>query len=298
MLEPLFGYVPVLFTLIALVVCFIPDPRREIIPVDPPAIAGSEMPDARERPLCARNMTRFFHAYFLYLFAYTGSAAYLSLYLKSLGATPMWLTGVFAAGVICEVLVMSQVGRLSDRFGRRPLLALSFALMPLRLLLYIPAMNSLWVMGVQTLHGLNFGVMAAVSVAFISDLCDEGSRGRMQARMAATSGIASALGPATGGWIAQQFGIRWTFGIMACVAAAGAAVFIWRVRESHPSPVRLYRVGPARLLPMLQVMCLPLGRLSRRWVGRSGLRWSRQPAALEPRDPPLASCPTIGPADQ
>lgn len=271
-LLPLFSYVPVLFTLIGLVVCFMPDPCRGTVRTVEPSQSLPQEASPHQRRMCERNMKRFLHAYFLYLFAYTGSAAYLSLYLKHLGATPMWLTGVFAAGVVCEVIVMSQVGRLSDHFGRRPLLALSFILMPVRLLLYMPATSPLWVMAVQTMHGLNFGVMVAVSVAFISDLCDEANRGRMQARMAATSGLASALGPAAGGWIAEHIGIRYTFGLMAGVAAVGAVIFLWRVRESHPSPVRLYRVGPARLLPVFQVMCLPLGRLSRRWAARLSAR--------------------------
>jgi MFS family permease len=85
----------------------------------------------------------------------------------------------------------------------------------------------MWVLAVQTLHGINFGIMVAVSVAFVSDQCSEEKRGAAQARLVAISGAAAALGPAVGGWIAQQFGIRWTFGVMACFAAAGAAFFLW-----------------------------------------------------------------------
>jgi len=47
---------------------------------------------------------------------------------------------------------MTQVGRLTDIYGRRPALAIAFLLMPLRLLLYIPATGPLWVLAVQTLH--------------------------------------------------------------------------------------------------------------------------------------------------
>jgi MFS family permease len=88
-----------------------------------------------------------------------------------MGATPFWITAVFATGVLCEAIVMTQVGRFSDRFGRRPLLALAFVFMPIRILLYIPATGPGWVLGVQTIHGINFGVMAALAAVFVNDLC-------------------------------------------------------------------------------------------------------------------------------
>lgn len=261
---PVFLYGPLLFLVAAAVVWLLPDPKKEevIAPASDPVAGGTEITPEQEQA-CARNMRRFLRAYFLYIFAYTGSAAYLSLYLKTLGATPLWITGVFATGVVCEVIVMCQVGRLSDRFGRRPLLAVAFAAMPVRLLLYALARGPLPVLLIQTIHGINFGIMVAVSVAFVSDLCAEEHRGAMQAKVAATSGIAAALGPAVGGCIAQRLGIPWNFVIMACVAAAGAGVFLWKVRESHPHPVRLYRFGPACLQPVLQVLCIPWGWLSR-----------------------------------
>lgn len=262
-LAPLFLYGPLLFFLIALIVLFVPDPRREDVV---PASSGSpepQDPGSAEAQVCARNLGRFLQAHFLCIFAYTGSIAYLSLHLKALGATPFAITGVFAAGVACEAIVMLVVGRLSDRFGRRPLLAIAYAFLPVRLLLYIPATGPLWVLGVQTIHGINFGIIAAVAVAFVNDLCGEHNRGATQAKLMATGGLAAALGPATGGWIAQRLGIPWTFGILAGVAALGACVFLWKVRESHPHREPFYRYAPARLRPLLGALALPMVRLAR-----------------------------------
>jgi MFS family permease len=229
------------------------------------------MPD--ESRVCAHNLQRYLRAHFLYLFAWCGAGAYLSLYLKGLGATPMWITVIFAAGVLCEALVMTRVGKLSDRLGRRPLMAVAFAVMPLRLLLYIPAatVGPAWALGVQTLHGINFGIMAAVAITFVNDLCSEHNRGATQARLAATGGLAAALGPAAGGWISQKFGLQWNFAIMAMIAAVGAAQFLWKVRESIPVTDPLHRRCPAPLRPVLRVLCIPggwLARASRRATAR------------------------------
>ncbi len=248
-------------------VFFLPDPKKRkstAVVAEASRSSDSHADDASERQACDRNLGRFLRAYFLFIFAYTGSASYLSLYLKGLGATPFWITGVFATGVACEALLMTQVGRLSDRFGRRPLLALAFVFLPIRLLLYIPATGPLWVLFVQTIHGINFGILVAVAVAFVNDLCAEESRGATQARMAGTGGLAAALGPAAGGLLAQWLGIGWTFGIMAGVSAVGAGVFLWKVRESLPQRVSLHRHVPSYLRSAAGVLCVPLIRLARR----------------------------------
>ncbi len=251
-LTPVFTSGFWLFALLAGVSTLVPDPKRDI------AEAGPEPRSAVQTTPVAANVQAFLLALFLYQFALYGASSYLSLYLKALGATPLWITAVFATGVVCEVLVMKQVGRLTDRYGRRPALAVAFLLMPLRLLAYIPAHTPLAVLLVQALHGLNFGIMGAVSVVFINDLATDGGRGAAQARLFGVQGLATALGPVACGFIAQRLGIGWMFAAMSLVGMAGAAVFLLRVQESHPAPLPLSRRGPAALHPLYRLLSLPL----------------------------------------
>jgi PPP family 3-phenylpropionic acid transporter len=272
-IAPLFTYGPLLFAGIAVLVLFLSDPKSGEIPArkEDPTVTTEE--EASDPDVCDRNLRRFLRAYFLYAFAFTGGAAYLSLHLRSMGATPLWITFVFATGVLCEALLMPRAGRLSDRFGRRPLLALSFLLMPVRLLLYAVAGAPLWILMIQSLHGINFGIMGTVGVAFVNDLCSEENRGATQARMAGTGGLATALGPVTGGFLSQAVGLPWTFALMAVVAAWGAGLFLWKVGESHPKPAPLYPRGPAWLRPAVAALRVPIKRLRRnRPPGPAGQR--------------------------
>lgn len=244
-LDAVFTYAPLLFFVIAVISLLVPDypavKPKTVAPTkeekDSPATEDTH--DARKQA----NLTAFLVAYSLYNFGLYGASGFLPFYMRQLGATPLMITGMFAAGVICEVLVMTQVGRWTDRYGRRPALALSMLLMPLRLLLYIPATTPAWVMVIQMLHGINFGIVGTIAVVFINDLAPPHERGSYQARQAVASGIAMAIAPIVCGWLSDNFGLRVMFAAMSVVGMASAAVFLTFVRESnhkretHPNPL-------------------------------------------------------------
>jgi PPP family 3-phenylpropionic acid transporter len=243
-LAPIFLYGPLLFILIAVVAFFVPDVRA----AKPPQ-TGTGAADQRPFGLTIaeeRNLRWFLAAYFLYQFSLYGASAYLSLFMQKLGADTFSISAMFAGGVVVEVLMMTQVGRWVDKYGRRPVLAISFMLLPLRLLLYVPAHNPIQVMLVQTLHGVNFGIMGTIAIVYINDLAQNHERGAMQARLAATGGLATALGPLICGYLSDWYGIPSMFAAMSGIGLAGAIVFLKNVRETHPEPAAL--PSPLRFL--------------------------------------------------
>lgn len=249
-LNEVFRYGPLLFVGIAAIAWLLPDRKSEQTSQERPGRA----------PLPA-NLKRFLVAYFLYSFALYGASSFLSIYLKDLGADGRWITGTFAAGVVVEVLVMRWSGRLSDRFGRRPALAVSFLLLPVRLLLYAPATGPLWVLLVQSLHGVNFGIVGAVAVAFSNDLATERTRGHAQARLATVAGLAMAIAPPILGKFADYAGLPAMFIFSAVIAAAGAAVLLFTVEDSHPTSESIAARGPALLRPFLRWLDNPPRRV-------------------------------------
>jgi PPP family 3-phenylpropionic acid transporter len=234
-LRPVFTYGPIIFLLIAILAWWLPDRKA----------TEEEVPRAKE-PL-PTNLRRFLLANFFYCMALYGASSFLSIYMKNLGATGPWITGTFASGVVIEVLVMRWSGRFSDRFGRRPALAFSFLLLPLRMLLYAPATGPLWVFFVQTLHGINFGIVGAVSVAFANDLATNRTRGYAQSRLAASTGLALAIGPVVLGRVAEAWGLPSMFVTAAGLAAVGAAILIFGVEDSLAETDSLTARLPARL---------------------------------------------------
>ncbi len=250
-LYSIFTYSPLIFFIIAAGALFVPDAKRLS---QSKHAASHHQSDHRPLPI---NFKWFQLSYFLYMIALYGASSYLSLFLKSLHARPIQISEVFAAGVICEVLVMTRVGHISDIYGRRPVLAIAYLLMPLRLLLYIPAHGPGWVMMVQSLHGLNFGIMGAIAIVFVNDLSSDSNRGAAQSRLAAAGGLATALGPMLCGEIVHHFSMGAMFASMSFIGACGAIVFITKVHESHPDPDAFAHRGHKFFRPILSLLTKP-----------------------------------------
>ena len=244
-LNPIFHFGPFLFFAIAVLAWFLPDRRNHAHAVR--NLVGKMSP----------NLARFLASYFLWAFALYGSTSYLSLYIKGLGGTPIFISAAFAAGAVVEVGMMRLMGAWSDRFGRRPALAITFLLLPVRLMLYSLVVLPWQVIGVQALHGINFGIMGVVSIAFANDLAAEGSQGRTQAQFAATMGLASAIAPLTFGVISDAIGLRPMWLVASAVAAVGAVGFLLTVEDSHHESHSLAEHGPRWLKPILHLMDSP-----------------------------------------
>lgn len=246
-LQPIFLYGPLLFLGAGLASCLLPD--RKTAPEEKRVLE-------KPREALPVNLRWFLAAIFCYMFSISGAFAYLSLYMKSLGALPLTITCTWAAGVVCEVLMMMRIGRLTDKFGRRPALIVAFLVLPLRMLLYIPAPSPMWILMVQLLEGFGFGIMGATIMAFVNDSAHDAKRGIAQARLSAVSGLALALGPVIGGVIVQRLGMGWLFAASAVVGAVGAVIVLTRVRESHPTPEPLQH-RHAALQPALRLLAEP-----------------------------------------
>jgi MFS transporter, PPP family, 3-phenylpropionic acid transporter len=224
-LNLLFTYGPLLFFALFLPILLLPDPKRS-----PTASMHETL-----SPESAQGLKYFLLAYFPYHVALYGASANLSLYMKSLHALPVQITGMFALGVICEILLMRFVGRWSDKKGRKPALMFAFILMPIRLLLYIFATNPMGVIAVQALHGLNFGIVGTVAVTYVNDLADlspSGGRSMAQARLALTMSLGNALGPILCGAIVERLGFGVMFASMAGIGTLSIFLLWFLVKET------------------------------------------------------------------
>lgn len=223
-LNLMFEVGPLLFLGIAALAHWLPDPRR-------PIEDDEEKPPRKAtiRP----NLKRFLAVDFLYVVSLYGASNFISIFMLHLGGRGLFLSCVFLPGVITESLVMVYSGQLSDRYGRRPVLAVSYLLLPFRLMIYSVALNPWWVLGAQSLHGFNFGIVGAVAIAFINDQADHRTRGALQAQLILVTAAAGATGPALMGFVADRHGLPVMFQVAAALALVATVIFILFVDESN-----------------------------------------------------------------
>jgi DHA1 family tetracycline resistance protein-like MFS transporter len=125
------------------------------------------------------------------------------------------VTGILIASYALMQLIGAPIlGRLSDRFGRRPVLLVSVFGTFLGFLL-LGFANALWMLfASRILDGLTGGNLS-VAQAYISDVTDEKNRSKGLGMIGAAFGLGFIIGPVTGGLLSQ-----WGYAVPAFVAAA------------------------------------------------------------------------------
>jgi EmrB/QacA subfamily drug resistance transporter len=102
-------------------------------------------------------------------------------------------------------------GKLSDLFGRRPILLFAVSLFLIASLLCALSQEMWQFVLFRGLQGLGGGAFFPVAIAVMADLYTPAERGKYAGYFGAVFGLSSILGPAIGGIITDNFGWPWIF---------------------------------------------------------------------------------------
>jgi MFS family permease len=117
------------------------------------------------------------------------------------------------------------VGHKADTWGRKPLLLVAFAVLPVRAVLYTLSDNTYWLIGVQLLDGVGAGIMAALTPLVIADLTRRTAHYNLaQGSVATMQGIGASLSGLAAGLLVDHFKYNVTF--LTLGAAAAVALFV------------------------------------------------------------------------
>jgi len=157
------------------------------------------------------------------------------------GASPALITPILGSYSLCQLLAAPWWGRLSDRYGRRPILMSSLAGACLSYVILGGARNLWWLLASRMLAGLMAGNIAA-AFAYASDVSAPQERAASMGLVGAAIGIGFTLGPPLGGLVAGADAHTANFTAAALVSAALSLAAIALVRfvlpESHASEHR------------------------------------------------------------
>jgi DHA1 family tetracycline resistance protein-like MFS transporter len=160
----------------------------------------------------------------------------LPFYAEQFHASSLAIGAVFAAYSLAQLLCAPILGRLSDRYGRRPLMLASITVGIGANLLFFAASSVAMLAVARFLAGAaasNYGI----AQAYVADVTPAADRSRAMGLVGAAFGLGFILGPAVGG-VLVRFGLRAVPAAAALFAMINLVTAALVLRESLPAGAR------------------------------------------------------------
>jgi MFS transporter, DHA1 family, tetracycline resistance protein len=179
-------------------------------------------------------------------------------------APPAWITPIMGAYSLCQLIAAPFWGRLSDRYGRRPILMTSLAGACVSYLILGFAGNIWWLLVSRMLGGFMAGNISA-AFAYASDVSEPQKRAASLGLIGAAIGIGFTVGPAIGGVLAGNDVHTANFMrpalVSACLSVFAIFLVAFMLPESHTAEHRAQRPTGPRIGPVQLLLERPLLRL-------------------------------------
>ena len=137
------------------------------------------------------------------------------------------------------VLLAPWVGRQAEKHGRKPLLLVGFAALPIRALLFALTDNPLALTVIQLLDGITAAIIGVMTPLVIADVTKGTGRFNLAQGMFGTAiGVGATLSPTLSGLIVHHIGYPAGFLSLAAEGLAAlmmVAIFLPETQQDHPS---------------------------------------------------------------
>jgi MFS family permease len=157
------------------------------------------------------------------------------IYLQQLGASTMTIATVFSAFGLAMMLAHIPAGYLADRVGRKPIIIAAWA----------SGLIATWMMALaRTLPVFIVGMLFYGLTAFVSSPLNSyvtAARGKLSPEramtlMSASFNLGGVLGPISGGWLGDRFGLRTVYLVAACIFIVSTGILLFirsQPRDEH-----------------------------------------------------------------
>jgi predicted MFS family arabinose efflux permease len=150
-----------------------------------------------------------------------------------------WATLIIAACIVVPQLVVAivspWVGMRAQIWGRRPLLLIGFAALPIRGLMFAFISDPSLLVAVQVLDGITASVFAVMVPLVVADLTrGTGHFNLGQGILGTATGIGASLSATFAGYLTDRFGSAAAFGSLATIALAGFTLVWFLMPETRP----------------------------------------------------------------
>jgi len=151
-----------------------------------------------------------------------------------------WATLLIGACIVVPQLLVAAlspwIGRKAQSWGRRPLLLLGFAALPIRGVLFAAVTNPELLVFVQLLDGVTAAVFSVMVPLVVADLTRGTGRFNLGQGIVGTFvGIGASLSATLAGYLSDHFGSASAFSGLAVIAVVGLALVWLLMPETRPA---------------------------------------------------------------
>jgi MFS family permease len=140
-----------------------------------------------------------------------------------------WLTAAYS---VAQLIATPILGSLSDRYGRKPLLAISLIGTCISFIMFAEARGVIMLFAARILDGLTGGNIS-VAQAIVSDTSTPANRAKRFGILSSAFAFGFVIGPAVGGLL-SRFGLQAPFFFAAGISFLGVMATIFFLKETNP----------------------------------------------------------------
>lgn len=166
-------------------------------------------------------------------FAFGCIETFLPIYLNEKLGYLAWEIGLlFTAEIVATALTKPIMGRLSDRFGRIPMIVSGLVLGGITTGAMLLSSNYLVILVLITIFGVGLATVTASTSALVADLSRSQSRGSALGVLSSIMDVGQATGPMVAGVLISAYSYQLTFGMIGIglIVASLAFGFVMRHR--------------------------------------------------------------------
>ncbi|MFJ9819840.1 MFS transporter [Streptomyces sp. NPDC101151] len=156
-----------------------------------------------------------------------------------------WL---FSGYLLAVTVTLPVYGKLSDTFGRKPVLVAGAAVFLLGSLLCAGAWNMGALIAFRIVQGLGGGALQGTVQTLAADLYPLAERPKIQAKLSTVWAVSAVAGPGLGGVLAAYAGWRWIFLVNLPIGAAALWLIVRHLHEPEREKAARARVDWAGAL--------------------------------------------------
>lgn len=142
----------------------------------------------------------------------------------------MW---VITGYMLALTVTMPIYGKVSDLFGRKPLLLVAIALFAAGSIVGGLSQSMAWLIAARVIQGLGGGGLMILSQVSVADFVPARDRGKYMGVMGGVFAVSSVAGPLLGGWLTEGPGWRWVFWMTIPLAVLAVTAIIWLMPTRH-----------------------------------------------------------------